>query len=130
MSGSVNAAPGNAAALGGLFGAKSGGRMIRVAEGGYDEVVLTTDPSQRGRMSHLMSAYMQMSGVTASMADGGFTSGFRPSMSARGTSSGGGGRNVTVNLTQEIHTNDPKAFQRSARQNARAARGALGTVMN
>jgi tape measure domain-containing protein len=38
-------------------------------------------------------------------------------------------RYVTVNLTQQIHTNDPQAFQRSARQNARAARGALSSAL-
>jgi len=43
--------------------ATPGGRLIRVAEAGYDEVVLTTDPKHRGRTSRLLGQFLMRTGL-------------------------------------------------------------------
>lgn len=48
-----------AAAEGDLLPAKSGGRLIRVAEGGFDEVVLTTDPKYASRQFAILREYLR-----------------------------------------------------------------------
>jgi hypothetical protein len=63
------------AASGGAFKANPGGRIIRVAEGGFDEVVLTTDPKHRSRTQRLLAAFLTRTGMAAPFARGGFASG-------------------------------------------------------
>jgi len=49
---------GDGAAAGDFFTARAGGRIIRVAEGGHDEVVLSTDPRHRGRTQNLLATFL------------------------------------------------------------------------
>jgi hypothetical protein len=67
------AIPGNAE--GDMHSATPGGRIIRVAEGGYDEVVLTTDPRHRIRTERLLAAFLSRTGMLSPFARGGFASG-------------------------------------------------------
>jgi hypothetical protein len=52
-----------AAATGAEFTAKPGGRLALLAEGGYDEVVLTTDPKHRDRQMSLLAKYLEKTGM-------------------------------------------------------------------
>jgi hypothetical protein len=117
------------AASGGIFGARPGGRFIRVAEGGYDEVVLTTDPAQRGRMRQLLAAYLGMTGLSGgSFAAGGFASGYTPPSYASRSSFGGG---VSVGAVQVFVRADEDTSagrgraRKTGRQIGRAARAQL-----
>jgi hypothetical protein len=67
-SGGVNAAEGD------FFTAKVGGRIIRVAEGGHDEVVLSTDPKHRNRTAGLLAMFLQKTKMLSDMATGGWMS--------------------------------------------------------
>jgi hypothetical protein len=62
-------------AEGDMVSATPGGRIIQVAEGGYDEVVLTTDPKHRGRTERLLAMFLSRTGLAAPFARGGFISG-------------------------------------------------------
>lgn len=62
------------AATGDFFSAKVGGRIIRVAEGGHDEVVLTTDPAHRNRTAGLLALFLQKTQMLKDMATGGWLS--------------------------------------------------------
>lgn len=62
-------------ASGGIQPATPGGRIIQVAEGGFDEVVLTTDPKHRSRTERLLAAFLTRTGIGSSFARGGFASG-------------------------------------------------------
>lgn len=57
---------------GGWMEAARGGRIYHTAEGGHDEMVLSTDPSKAKRQSALLGAYLKRSPGVASMAAGGF----------------------------------------------------------
>lgn len=50
-------------ATGGFEAAAPGGRLIRVAEAGFDEVILTTDPRYRGRTSKLLGQFLRRTGL-------------------------------------------------------------------
>lgn len=62
-------------AAGGMQPATPGGRLIQVAEGGYDEVVLTTDPKHRSRTQSLLATFLARTGLASPFARGGFASG-------------------------------------------------------
>jgi hypothetical protein len=117
------------AAVGGFFTARPGGRYVQLAEGGYDEVVLSTDPSQRGRMMGLLSAYLRMTGLHGgSFAAGGFMSGYVPpsyrssSVSSRAGISVGA---INVSVASDGTPVDDRRARKTGRQVARAARAQL-----
>ncbi len=116
-------------ALGGMITAATGGKLIQVAEGGFDELVLSTDPKHRARTAALLSSFMQRTNIFPAFAAGGFANdNYVPPVNSSGLSSNRAPqKNVTIHFKQEIHTPDAASFQRSARQNARAMRGALAT---
>jgi hypothetical protein len=62
-------------AEGGILSSRPGGRLIQVAEGGFDEVVLTTDPKHRNRTQGLLAAFLERTGIAPAFASGGFVSG-------------------------------------------------------
>lgn len=62
-------------AAGDLVPAQPGGRIIQVAEAGYDEVVLTTDPKHRNRTEGLLSEFLSRTGIMPQFATGGFVRG-------------------------------------------------------
>jgi hypothetical protein len=65
-------------ATGGMISATSGGRLIQVAEGGYNELVLSTDPKYRNRTAALLSGFVAQTGISPhinAFAKGGFTNG-------------------------------------------------------
>jgi hypothetical protein len=91
----VNPPPGHA--LGAMVSATAGGKLIRVAEGGYDELVLTTDPRHRARSEALLASYMARTGIIPHFAAGGYAgagAGYVPPPVRVGDSRrpGGGGR--------------------------------------
>ncbi|HWT00195.1 MAG TPA: hypothetical protein VN256_08105 [Pyrinomonadaceae bacterium] len=59
-------------AAGNMHAATPGGRLIRVAEAGYDEVVLTTDPKYRGRTERLLARFLSLTGFAPAFGRGGF----------------------------------------------------------
>jgi hypothetical protein len=61
-------------AEGGMISARPGGRIIRVAEGGHDEVVLTTDPKHRNRTLGLLAGFLQRTGIARGFERGGWAS--------------------------------------------------------
>ncbi len=61
-------------ATGDYFPAAPGGRIIRVAEGGHDEVVLTTDPKHRNRTRNLLNAFLSRTGLLQGFDLGGWIS--------------------------------------------------------
>lgn len=61
-------------AAGGYMPAAPGGRIIRVGEGGHDEVVLTTDPRYRRRTQGLLNAFLQRTQMLREFAAGGWLS--------------------------------------------------------
>ncbi len=61
-------------AAGGGVGAVAGGRLIRVAEGGFDEMVVTTDPGHSDRTARLLGAFIERTGIIPELAAGGFVS--------------------------------------------------------
>lgn len=125
-------------AQGGVQPATPGGRIIRVAEGGFDEVVLTTDPKHRGRTSRLLGQFLRRTGLApdfgaavlegavggiSSFAAGGFAlSGIEPP-------EGIGGDVFNVNVNAPITTPNPQAFRQSEqaikRDLARAAQDGI-----
>jgi hypothetical protein len=72
--GFIDSAP-TGLAEGDMVSATPGGRLIQVAEGGYDEVVLTTDPKHRSRTERLLAMFLSRTGLAAPFARGGFISG-------------------------------------------------------
>ena len=122
-----------AAAMGGMFKAKPGGRLIQLAEAGYDELVLTTDPKHRGRMEQLLSAYFDMTGMRPqAFARGGFASGYVPPSRAGAHGADGGRSGVMVKELRVVVQGGagggemtPQQARRTGRQVARATRGAL-----
>jgi len=65
------------AAAGGEFSAAANGRIIQVAEGGHDELVVTTDPKYADRTAKLLARFIRRTGILPSFskfARGGFTS--------------------------------------------------------
>lgn len=84
---------------GGFIQAKAGGgRVIRVAEGGYDELVLSTDPNKKHRTAALMSEFERR--TAAPFANGGF-------VGARFNQSVGGGT-TTGDIGDPPPTNTPR----------------------
>jgi hypothetical protein len=64
-------------AEGGSVSAKPGGRLVRVAEGGHDEVILTTDPRHSNRtMNLLRDFFARTNNVFGSFAQGGWVPAF------------------------------------------------------
>lgn len=61
------------AARGGFFNSAPGGQLIRVAEAGHPEVVLTTDPAHRSRTAGLMSDFISRTNIIPSFAMGGWS---------------------------------------------------------
>ena len=61
-------------AAGDYMRARPGGRLIQVAEGGYDEVVLTTDPRHRRRTKGLLGAFLERTGLLDGFDIGGWVS--------------------------------------------------------
>jgi hypothetical protein len=59
-------------AAGDIVSSRPGGRVIQVAEGGYDELVATTDPKYSSRTSALLGAFIRRTGILPSFAAGGF----------------------------------------------------------
>lgn len=83
-------------AAGGAFSATPGGRLVRVAEGGYDEVVLTTDPKYRDRTRGILSHFLSRTDLIPAYAEGGsvlgdsaYSAPASPSYAPTQTSSGG-----------------------------------------
>lgn len=72
--GSAGSVLGGAAkfATGGDVPATPGGRHIVVAEGGYDEMVVTTDPRHASRTSNLLAAFMTRTGIVPRFSAGSF----------------------------------------------------------
>lgn len=62
------------AATGAEFSAQPGGRIIRVAEGGHDEMVVSTDPRYAMRSAKLLGRFIRRTGILPAFAQGGFTS--------------------------------------------------------
>jgi hypothetical protein len=60
---------GGDAASGRMVGAMPGGRIFRVGEGGYDEVILSTDPKHRERTANLLGQFL---GKMGNFARGGW----------------------------------------------------------
>jgi len=61
---------GGGAALGGEFAAQPGGRIIQVAEGGHDELVVTTDPRHANRTASLLGRFIRRTGILPDFAGG------------------------------------------------------------
>ena len=55
-------------AAGDVVNARPGGRLIQVAEAGYDELVVSTDPRYAVRTSALLGAFMQRTGIVPNFA--------------------------------------------------------------
>jgi hypothetical protein len=91
---------GKGAASGGFFPATPGGQKLTIAEGGYDEVVLSTDPSQRGRMQSLLQAYLQRTSFTPNFVNGSMGGSAR----AGGAGSAGGGNQSGAETHVHHHT--------------------------
>ena len=68
-----NGIPIDVAATGGEFSAAPGGRIIRVAEAGHDELVISTDPSIARRTASLLGRFIKRTGILPTF-DGGFSS--------------------------------------------------------
>lgn len=129
---------GGASATGSLQAATPGGRLVRVAEAGFDEVILTTDPKHKGRTSRLLGQFLRRTGLAPdfgaavlegavsgvpSFAAGGFAlSDIEPPESI-------GGDIFNVNVNAPITTPNPQAFRQSEqaikRDLARAAQDGI-----
>jgi hypothetical protein len=126
-------------ATGDFFAAKRGGRVIRVAEGGHDEVVLTTDPKHRSRTRNLLAAFLERTKLFEGFDVGGWISNV-PSFDAGGFLSemqmpqfaGAGGPQIgKMELHQHFpNVRDYRDFKlnkaASERDAARAVRSGLG----
>jgi hypothetical protein len=126
-------------ATGAMIPATNGGQLIRVAEGGFPEVVLTTDPKHKDRTAKLLGMFIEQTNYIPKFAEGGFIGGgmqgagiYSPSMSglnlsgedARNRLSGNGisGQpiiNQTINQT--IHAPRGTVARKSQRQIAESA---------
>lgn len=58
------------AATGGEFSAAPGGRIIQVAEGGHDELVVTTDPRHAKRTATLLGRFIKRTGILPDFSAG------------------------------------------------------------
>lgn len=109
-------------ATGSLQTAAPGGRLVRVAEAGFDEVILTTDPRHRGRTSRLLGQFLRRTGLVpdlGAVALKGALSGV-PSFAAGGFALEGinppaqiGGDTYSVKVNAPIQTTTPQAFKQS-----------------
>lgn len=109
-------------ATGGFESAAPGGRLIRVAEAGYDEVVMTTDPRHRGRTSRLLGEFLRRTGLApdfGSVVLEGALAGV-PSFAAGGFALADisppetvGGDNISVNVDMPIYARDLASFRGS-----------------
>lgn len=99
----TNTIPNNA--VGGIYSPVSGGRVIRVAEAGYPEVVIPLDPNQKARQQ----ALLQAAGLIQSS----------PSTSTIQTTVGG---TTNIDLTQNIvsQSADPELVARRVAQETQA----------
>lgn len=61
---------GGEAATGGEFSANPGGRIIRVAEAGHDELVVTTDPRHAKRTASLLGRFVRRTGILPDFSAG------------------------------------------------------------
>lgn len=121
-------------AAGDMMSARPGGQLIQVAEAGFDELVVTTDPRYAGRTSNLLTQFIQRTGILPNFqqfAAGGFArqvgqafnnpiavpalaSAFAPT--AIPALAGAGG---TVHLNEEHHhVWDPRHLHREMRGSA------------
>jgi len=73
--GSYSIDPPTSHALGGMIAAKLGGRLIRVAEGGFSEMVLSTNPSLKERTARLMADFIDKTNIAPKFAVGGWAGG-------------------------------------------------------
>ncbi len=73
------------AATGAMVGAQPGGRIFRVGEGGYDEVILSTDPKHRSRTGKLLGQFL---GKLGNFASGGWISQIPSQVSLAGVHNG------------------------------------------
>jgi TP901 family phage tail tape measure protein len=129
-------------AMGGMIQAMMGGKLIQVAEGGFDELVLTTDPKHRSRTEALISDFIKRTGITpqisGAFASGGFVDkgpgyvspSVFPSLrtgAARAVSGAGDNRsyNFHFNVSVDGGTGTPQERYRTGRQIAREAAGHL-----
>lgn len=55
-------------AAGDMMSARPGGQLIQVAEAGFDELVVTTDPRYARRTSSLLGAFMERTGILPNFA--------------------------------------------------------------
>lgn len=55
-------------ALGAMIQAAGGGKLIEVAEAGYDELVVTTDPRHRERTANLLADFITRTGIFPNLA--------------------------------------------------------------
>lgn len=113
---------GGAHATGGFESAAPGGRLIRVAEAGFDEVILTTDPRHGSRTSRLLGEFLRRTGLAPDFGSAvleGALAGV-PSFGAGGFALEGinppaqiGGDTYNVRVNAPIQTTTPQAFQGS-----------------
>lgn len=126
-------------ASGAYHKAVRGGRLVRLAEAGFDEVVLTSDPSYRERTAGLLSAFINRTGIVPDinlgtfsdrvlasvydgipqMAAGGFASDLAPTDFASGDTYHIG--SISVPLT--VHATGPQTKESLAAIRRNAARG-------
>jgi hypothetical protein len=109
-------------ATGGFESAAPGGRLIRVAEAGFDEVILTTDPRHGGRTARLLGEFLRRTGLApdfGSVVLEGALAGV-PSFAAGGFALEGinppemiGGDTYHVTTQATIQTTTPQAFKGS-----------------
>jgi tape measure domain-containing protein len=57
-------------ATGGMIAPQSGGRLVQLAEGGYAEMVLSTDPKHKGRTAQLMGDFIKRTQTIPRLAMG------------------------------------------------------------
>jgi hypothetical protein len=109
-------------ATGSLQTAAPGGRLIRVAEAGFDEVILTTDPKHGRRTSRLLGQFLQRTGIAPDFGAAvlaGVTGGI-PSFAAGGFALSDieppesiGGDIINLNVNAPIQTKDLASFKQS-----------------
>lgn len=62
-------------AVGAMLMPKAGGHLVRVAEGGFAEVVLSTDPKYKARTSNLLSQFLDRADFIPKFEKGGWSDG-------------------------------------------------------
>jgi hypothetical protein len=121
-------------AEGGFQSASPGGRLVRVAEAGFDEVILPTDPKYKKRASRLMGEFIRRTGLVpdfGAVVLQGALAGV-PSFEAGGFAldtvspgAGAAGDAISVSVPLTIHTPNRQSFagseQAIKRDVARAA---------